>query len=274
MCRHLAPNCFCRHIFFNCLSSMVLRSALRRNVRKVWKKPHLLKGTGPISRSLAIKSLITLSPLKLHSNETKPKYHCSRKECHQRVHPQYLHPLFQAGRGPEVQAAILLLLITRVSLASIHLLLGINHKVVENMQKRLEEIRKKHVQRKEGDIVFGASKTWVDVEGDEATFDKRDISTDPDAAEQVHDGRCLLWEQWSGLVQRGKPSTLVLSRLDPSLTVPRAPGPGPITKQNWAPLGQKWLANRKVIFHTDSAKAYKLKLPNVIHDSVVHQKNV
>ena len=24
-------------------------------------------------------------------------------------------------------------------------------------------------------------------------------------AEQVHEGRCLLWEQWSGLVQRGKP---------------------------------------------------------------------
>ncbi len=73
-------------------------------------------------------------------------------------------------------------------------------------------------------------------------------------------------------MQRGKPSTLVLSRLDPSLTVSRAPGPGPITKHDWAPLGQKWLANRKVIFHTDSAKAYKLKLPNVIHDSVVHQK--
>ena len=31
-------------------------------------------------------------------------------------------------------------------------------------------------------------------------------------------------------MQRGKPSTLVLSRLNPSLTVPRAPGPGPITK--------------------------------------------
>ncbi len=122
----------------------------------------------------------TLSPLKLHSNEKKPKYRCGRKECHQRVHPQYLHPLFQAGRGPEalslqIQAALLLLLILRVSLASIHLLLGINHKVVENMQKHLEEIRKKHVLRKEKDIVFGASKTWADVEGDEATFDKRDI---------------------------------------------------------------------------------------------------
>ena len=74
------------------------------------------------------------------------------------------------------------------------------------------------------------------------------------------------------LLPRGKPSSLVLSRLNLSLTVPRAPGPGPITKHDWTPLGKKWLANRRVIFHTDSAKAYKLKLPNVVHDSVLHQK--
>lgn len=48
------------------------------------------------------------------------------------------------------------------------------------MQKHLEEIRKKHV------LVSA-----------EATPDKRDISTGPD-----------LEEQWSGLAQRGKPSTL------------------------------------------------------------------
>ena len=50
------------------------------------------------------------------------------------------------------------------------------------------------------------------------------------------------------------------------------PGPGPITKKDWKPLAQKHLANRKIIFHTDSAKAYKLKLPGAIHDAVVHQK--
>ena len=38
------------------------------------------------------------------------------------------------------------------------------------------------------------------------------------------------------------------------------------------PLGKKWLANCNIVFHTDSAKAYKLKMPGVLHDSVVHQK--
>ena len=34
----------------------------------------------------------------------------------------------------------------------------------------------------------------------------------------------------------------------------------------------KYLANKQIIFHTDSARAYKLKLPGVLHDSVVHKK--
>ena len=113
------------------------------------------------------------------------------------MHPQYLHPLFQAGHGPEAlslqfQAALLLLLLLRVSLASIHLILGVNHKVIETMQRRLEEIRKKHVLQKEKDIVFGASMKWADVEGDEATFDKKDISVDPSWTEEIQDDCFLL----------------------------------------------------------------------------------
>ena len=42
----------------------------------------------------------TLSSLQMHSSETKPKYRCNNKGCKQRIHPHYLHPLFQAGRGP------------------------------------------------------------------------------------------------------------------------------------------------------------------------------
>jgi len=79
------------------------------------------------------------------------------------------------------------------------------------MQKHLEEIRKKHV------LVSA-----------EATPDKRDISTGPDLA-----------EQWSGLAQRGKPSTL-----GPFIDSPSCPGHGPITQHDWR---KRWLANRKVI---------------------------
>jgi len=49
------------------------------------------------------------------------------------------------------------------------------------------------------------------------------------------------------------------SRLFDVPQVARAPGPGAISKHDWTRLGKKHLANRKVIFHTDSARAYKLK---------------
>ena len=216
-----------------------------------------------------------LSPLKVHCGETVPKYRCCSKACQQRVHPHYLHPLFQACRGPEAlslqtQAALLLLLLLRVSQAAIHVALGVNHKVIENMQRRLEQIRHDHVIKKEKEIVLGKSST--DVEGDEATFDKRDVSADADWQDRADETHHVLWEQWSGLVQQGKPETLILSPLNPALTVARAPGPGATTKHDWTPLGKKHLANGKVIFHTDSARAYKLIKPGVVHDSVIHQK--
>ena len=81
-----------------------------------------------------------------------------------------------------------------------------------------------------------------------------------------------LWEQWAGVVQRGKPETLALFRLDPKLTVKRAPGPGAIRKLEWKTLGNKLLHKRRVVLHTDSAKSYKLKIEGVIHDRVVHAK--
>ena len=149
----------------------------------------------------------SLSSLKVHCSEGVPKYRCSRKSCQQRVCPQYLHPLFQICRGPEghslqVQSAMLLLLLLRVSLASIHIILGVNHKAVENMQRRLEEVRRKYVEKKEKEIVFQKCKGWIDVEGDEVTFDKHDISQGPSLKHQVTGDKCLLWEQWCGLVQR------------------------------------------------------------------------
>ncbi|CAK8987541.1 unnamed protein product, partial [Durusdinium trenchii] len=164
----------------------------------------------------------TLSPLKVHCGDTVAKYRCSRKACQQRIHPYYLRPFFQACRGPEalllqIQAGILLLLLLRVVQSSIHLLLGVNRKAVEGMQRRLECVREKYVEKREKSIVFGKNSMWADVEADEAMFDKRDLTNDAELSHQVKGDHCLLWEQWCGL-------------------------------------------------------AYKLKLPGVIHDSVVHQK--
>lgn len=75
-----------------------------------------------------------------------------------------------------------------------------------------------------------------------------------------------------GVVERGAPQTLVLTKLDCLRTKPRAPGPGPIRKSDWTPFAKKRLQDRKVILHTDGAKAYMVKVPGVIHDRVIHMK--
>ncbi|CAK0820130.1 unnamed protein product [Prorocentrum cordatum] len=43
-------------------------------------------------------------------------------------------------------------------------------------------------------------------------------------------------------------------------------------KRDWCPLATKWLKGRSVILHTDGARSYKLKVPGVTHDWVVHMK--
>jgi hypothetical protein len=85
-------------------------------------------------------------------------------------------------------------------------------------------------------------------------------------------GESVEWEQWCGIIQRGQPSTLVLHRLTPPAGKARAPGPGAVRKVEWKPLAKKWLQGRQIILHTDSAKSYKLKVPDVLHDRVVHKK--
>ena len=83
----------------------------------------------------------------------------------------------------------------------------------------------------------------------------------------------IMWEQWGGgIIQRGRPTSLVLRRLTPKVTVLRAPGPGAIRRVEWKALANEFLCDRKVVLHTDSAKSYKLKVPGVLHDRVVHCK--
>ena len=53
-------------------------------------------------------------------------------------------------------------------------------------------------------------------------------------------------------------------------TAANAPGPGPIRTSMWAPIAKKWLSYRRVICHSDSARAFKLKLPGVLNDYVTH----
>ena len=75
-----------------------------------------------------------------------------------------------------------------------------------------------------------------------------------------------------GRTKRGCPQTLVLVKLNPAITVPRGPGPGAMRKVDWQPTAEKWLKDRRVILHSDSAKSCRLKVAGVLHDAVVHPK--
>lgn len=140
-------------------------------------------------------------------------------------------------------------------------ILDMDDKAVFRIYANLEAARARHAELKEKDIVFGKAGKWPD-EADEVDLGK-DLS---------EDGSSLTWEQWGGLVERGRANTLVLFRLQPSETNPRSPGPGPIRRREWLPIASKHLKDRQVVLHTDGAKAYKLKVPGVIHDNVVRKK--
>ena len=219
----------------------------------------------------------TLSKLQLDPRGCL-KHRCSHRNCHVWMNPHHLHPLFTEGQGPQaqslqMQAAHILLKLHRVPQSKIHLLLDINHKAIEDMEKKICKLRQEYVEKKEKEIVLGDGKCWKDIEADEAAFDRRDISQDVEFKHLIKSKDCvMMWEQWAGIIQRGRPETLILRKLQPKITVKRAPGPGAIRKIEWKALGSELLQDRKVILHTDSAKSYKLKLPRVLHDKVVHCK--
>ena len=88
----------------------------------------------------------------------------------------------------------------------------------------------------------------MDVEGDEATFAR----THEDTGDR---SKPICSEQWLRLVERGRPHSLILERLNPPRTYKGAPGPDAVRRVEWKPLADKHLRNRSVTFHTDSAKS-------------------
>lgn len=203
-----------------------------------------------------------------------PRYRCRSKNCHKFILPHHLHPVFTSGKGAEghslaAQGCALLLRLASVPLSSIHVLLDMNHKAVERIEKSLAFARKAYVESHQKAMSFGFAKgKWMEVEADEAVFDKSLLPSEDSPVQS----RVMKWEQWLGMVARGKPASLVLIRLPCVTTRKRAPGPGAIKKVHWTKIAKTWLKGRNIILHTDSARSYKAKVAGVLHDSVVHQK--
>lgn len=200
-------------------------------------------------------------------------HQCSGRGCKQYLQVDDFHPIFFRGKGNSVtplnvQASILYAAVAGVSMQATHLILDVDHKPVERIFHNLEVARARYVQREEKHIVYGTNKgdTWMDVEADEVDLGKG-LEEDDEGK-----GKVVRWEQWCGIVERGRPSSLRLVRLNPPTTKTRAPGPGPIRKYDWKKIGTPLLSNRQVVLHTDGARAYKLKLPGLLHCNVVHKK--
>jgi hypothetical protein len=198
------------------------------------------------------------------------QYKCGHRHCRRILPAHHQHPVLSVASGSRFvplqdQAAVLFCCVANVKRSTAHLLTGMNHKLIEGIYTRFEERTSEYVVAKENDIEFGHGIPWADVEADEVDL-RKSLQCDEDGNEQ------LAWEQWGGLVQRGAPETLVLTRLDPMRTKLNAPGPGPIRKRDWKPTATRWLQGRKVVLHTDGARAYKMAINGVVHDNVVHQK--
>ena len=107
-----------------------------------------------------------------------------------------------------------------------------------------------------------------DVEADEVVLGKEFVG---------EDGRQVEWHQWAGIVEGGRPSSLVLFPTSAKQTSARSPGPGPIKKKTWRPAANKWLEGRNIFLHTDGARSHQIgikrkdQMEGIVHDYVVHK---
>ena len=148
-----------------------------------------------------------LGSLKEYPSRGGLQHRCGRKGCQKFCTPYYGHPLFKGGAGPNTcslsdQTAALFCLLAGCTHAATKKLVDVDHKVIENMAFKLDSLRARFVKQEEKSIIFGTGRKWVDVEADEATFAKY---TDPDADESANTS----WEQWAGIVERGRPDLSV-----------------------------------------------------------------
>ena len=92
----------------------------------------------------------------------------------------------QSAKLLQTQAALLLLLLQRVPQSTTHLLTDINHEAVEDMHLKLCLLRQDYVESNQKTL-FGNDRGWADIEADEATFDRRDISNDTHRQHMIND---------------------------------------------------------------------------------------
>ena len=108
-----------------------------------------------------------------------------------------------------MQAAILSCGVVGISAVDTHFVLDVDHKIVEQIFANIEVFRSRYVTHKERQIRLGG---WKDVEADEVDLGKGVVDNPFKPSHNIK------WEQWGGLIERGRPSSLMFFRLDPKMT--------------------------------------------------------
>eukprot|EP00971_Amphidinium_carterae_P177517 3520511-Amphidinium_carterae.1 len=190
-------------------------------------------------------------------------YRCRSKGCQKKMHRLHGHPLFvhhSTALSFRTQYAVYEGMLRGTPQHQIHQQFDIPHATVEKYAERLRAHISKHVEAVQPTIPIG-EKHLEEWEVDECTISHFMVksATKPKG-----------WSAYVGLVRRGSPSSLLVYPMTVRYTKARSPGPGPITKKEWASIASYTVENPKheLVLHTDSARAYNLKFPKIFHTRV------
>ena len=199
---------------------------------------------------------------------------CRAKACQKFVLPHSHHPVFVTSWGNShtplrEQVLVLFCNVARVEQGKIHVLTGVRRSVVEAVSARWRKALVAYVEKTQMAIKLGDGKKWSQCEVDEVTCRGK------------RQGQKVTWFQYCGLLKRGDRKTLVLAQMKVKATRIKQKGkgkgsavsPGPITKTEWRHIANKFVKNKKILLHSDGARAYRYsRIPGVITDSVKHKR--
>ena len=177
---------------------------------------------------------------------------CPTKKCGKRIswtchHPRNL-PLGQ-------QAAIYLGILLGCNQFAMAIQLGVTKSTIQIFAERPKVLVAKFVAEQQSKIKYGVDgDDWQEVEVAEVILGKEKVGKDK-----------YKWSNFIGMIRRGSPSSLWLSRLPDRTTSFKAPGPGPIRSNDWVPIAKQMVADKGVILHGDSAKAYMKPFARMTH---------
>ena len=198
-------------------------------------------------------------------NNARVQARCPKRSCHRRIPWTCNHPLLHLGRqGLSIgqQCAIYLSILLGCSHHAISIHLGVSRFTVNAFATKLKTFIANRVVQTQESITFGTdTDDWDEVEVDEVTLSK--VTT--------KDGR-IRWANYVGLIRRGIPESLWISRLPDRTTGAKAPGPGPIRSRDWHEIAKTKISGKGIILHSDSARAYMKAYPRVTQTRVVHCK--